>query len=116
MNLNFEKAHKSTVGPSELLVVIVILGIIAAIVIPMVMTNQDNASVTSDERSVQLLQDAVNRYMVENENNVPRTSTGQPDYDELVPDYLSGEINLRSGASVNIAEGTVEVTYTEPTS
>lgn len=97
----------------ELLVVIVILGIIAAIVVPMVMGNQSEARDAADERSVQLLQDAVNRYMVNNDNEVP-VSDGNVDYTELVPDYLSSEISLQTGATISIDESTGIITYNEP--
>ncbi|WP_308017491.1 type II secretion system protein [Alkalihalobacillus deserti] len=73
----------------ELLVVVVILGIIAAITItiPMVMSNQSEAEEAARERNEQIVQDAVNRFII-TDDSVPsnKTDIGKT---HLVPEYLS---------------------------
>jgi len=74
----------------ELLVVIVILGIIAAIVVPMVLSNVGDAQDSADARQVQLITDAANRYLVDN----PTPETSDLDGNNLkitaiVPAYLN---------------------------
>jgi prepilin-type N-terminal cleavage/methylation domain-containing protein len=55
----------------ELLAVIVILGIIAAVTIPMVAGNQDTAKSNANDQNLKIVQDAVQRYMIANNGNVP---------------------------------------------
>ena len=61
LKLKFTKNQKG-LTLIELLVVIVILGIIAAIAIPMVMTNRDDAVLSTNTQNASVLQDAAKRY------------------------------------------------------
>ena len=65
LKLKFTKNQKG-LTLIELLVVIVILGIIAAIAIPMVMSNRDDAVLSTNKQNASILQDAVNRYYTMN--------------------------------------------------
>ncbi|WP_338035497.1 type II secretion system protein [Halalkalibacter alkaliphilus] len=91
----------------ELLVVIVILGIIAAIVIPMVVSNQDAADESTRERQEQLIQDAVNRYIITGDD-VP-DNLGNIGASHLIPDYLSSwpdaekyDVNINEDGIVSV--------------
>ncbi|OLO40525.1 hypothetical protein BTR23_05915 [Alkalihalophilus pseudofirmus] len=68
MNALIQKRLKNQRGLTliELLVVIVILGIIAAIAVPMVMGSQDKAYINTNLQNQKVIQDAVNRYLIEN--------------------------------------------------
>mgnify|MGYP003699977431 CR=1 FL=1 len=65
----------------ELIVVIAILGILAAIAVPRVTTSLSNAKTNADEANIKILQNAVERYYVE-KGTYPST------LDDLVPDYI----------------------------
>lgn len=71
----------------ELLVVIVILGIIAAIAVPMVMGNQDKANKNTNAQNLQIYQDAVNRYYIDNAPLESSPGTTVPS--GLVPTYIN---------------------------
>jgi type IV pilus assembly protein PilA len=73
--------NKKGVTLIELLVIVVILGIIAAVAIPMVVSNLEEAQKSVDDQNKAIIQDAVNRYMAK-EGEVPVEG-------DLVPDYLS---------------------------
>lgn len=55
----------------ELIVVIAILGILAAIAVPRVTTSLSNAKVKADEANLKILQNAVERYYVEHDQTYP---------------------------------------------
>ncbi|WP_434632316.1 prepilin-type N-terminal cleavage/methylation domain-containing protein [Thermoanaerobacterium thermosaccharolyticum] len=55
----------------ELIVVIAILGILAAIAVPRVTTSLNNAKTNANKASLKIIQDAVERYHVENDNAYP---------------------------------------------
>ncbi|MGJ7044582.1 competence type IV pilus major pilin ComGC [Thermoanaerobacterium thermosulfurigenes] len=55
----------------ELIVVIAILGILAAIAVPRVTTSLSNAKASANKASLKIIQDAVERYYVENNNTYP---------------------------------------------
>lgn len=84
----------------ELLVVIVILGIIAAIAIPMVMSSQGDAKDNADIQNLNLVQDAVNRYMIDNDNVAPTTEN----LGNLAPNYLNGVPVMNSGCTFTVAD------------
>ncbi|MFV9567626.1 competence type IV pilus major pilin ComGC [Thermoanaerobacter mathranii] len=66
----------------ELIVVIAILGILAAIAVPRVTTSLSNARVKADEANVKILQNAIERYYVEHNQTYPES------LDDLVPNYI----------------------------
>ncbi|OXT07665.1 prepilin-type cleavage/methylation domain-containing protein [Thermoanaerobacterium thermosaccharolyticum] len=55
----------------ELIVVIAILGILAAIAVPRVTTSLSNAKASANKASLKIIQDAIERYYVENNNTYP---------------------------------------------
>lgn len=59
----------------ELIVVIVILGVLAAIVVPRVMNRPDEARVTKAKQDIQALETALNLYKLDN-YNYPTTDQG----------------------------------------
>ncbi|WP_028991949.1 competence type IV pilus major pilin ComGC [Thermoanaerobacter thermocopriae] len=65
----------------ELIVVIAILGILAAIAVPRVTTSLSNAKTNADEANIKILQNAVERYYVEK-------GTYPSELNDLVPDYI----------------------------
>jgi prepilin-type N-terminal cleavage/methylation domain-containing protein len=50
----------------ELLAVVVILGIIAAVAIPAVMSNQQDAYVSTNQQNLKIIQESVTRYQIDN--------------------------------------------------
>lgn len=56
----------------ELLVIVVILGIIAAVVIPLVSGNTEDAYINTNQQNLKILQDAKERYSI-GENGNPAT-------------------------------------------
>ncbi|HAA64640.1 MAG TPA: prepilin-type cleavage/methylation domain-containing protein [Thermoanaerobacter sp.] len=57
----------------ELIVVIAILGVLAAIAVPRVTTSLANARVKADEANVKILQNAIERYYVEHDQTYPQS-------------------------------------------
>lgn len=80
----------------ELLVVVVILGIIAAVTIPMVTSNQDTAFANSNAQNLAIVQEAVTRYMIDNNGDLPKDDD-VVDFDLLVPNYLTEEPVIHFG-------------------
>jgi type IV pilus assembly protein PilA len=84
----------------ELLAVIVILGIIAAIAAPAVISNFDDAKKNSDEQTEKIVRDAAKRYILD-----IRKSGGDPDTTNisvLVDDYLDSVPKWSNNASVTL--------------
>ena len=76
----------------ELLVVIAILGILAGVAVPRVINATSNAKSKRDEANLAMLQSAVERYRVENNNANPvKAAPNDTELDEnkLVPTYLT---------------------------
>ncbi|MGB9679466.1 MAG: competence type IV pilus major pilin ComGC [Thermoanaerobacteraceae bacterium] len=57
----------------ELIVVIAILGVLAAIAVPQFTGTLSNAKEKADDASLKILQDAVNRYYYDNNETYPTT-------------------------------------------
>jgi prepilin-type N-terminal cleavage/methylation domain-containing protein len=82
----------------ELLVVVVILGIIAAVAIPAVMSNQQDAYVSTNQQNLKIIQESVTRYQIDNPGIVnARSLHNDTDNDgnllagansPLIPNYL----------------------------
>lgn len=78
----------------ELLVVVVILGIIAAVAIPAIMGNQKDAYINTNLQNQAIINEAVQRYVIDHGGTYYPTATGGGDNDEgiftaeLVPAYL----------------------------
>lgn len=64
--MKISKLLKSNRGITliELLVVVVILGIIAAVVIPIVSGNQEDAYINTNQQNLKIVQDAKERYVI----------------------------------------------------
>ena len=59
----------------ELLAVIVILGILAAVAVPAVLNNIQTANTNADLAAVKIIEDATQRYLIENTDQIPATGT-----------------------------------------
>ncbi|NNG66801.1 competence type IV pilus major pilin ComGC [Caldanaerobacter subterraneus] len=88
----------------ELIVVIAILGILAAIAVPRVTTSLANAKAKADEANLKILQNAVERYYVEHEGKYPQS------LNELVPNYIDKVPKTQDGKDFNYNPSTGEVT------
>jgi type II secretion system protein G len=69
----------------ELIVVIAILGILAAIAIPRLAKSRDGAEITAHNANVRTIESAISLYQADN-NKLPE------DIDDLIPDYLAGPL------------------------
>jgi type IV pilus assembly protein PilA len=79
----------------ELLAVIVILGVIAAIAVPAISNTIANSRANADQQTIHLLEDTAIRYAIE--RNIPTTVT-QVDVDQLV---ANGFLREKVGSQVN---------------
>jgi len=68
----------------EVLVVVVILGILAAIVVPNIMDKPDQAKVTKAKADIRAIESALNMYRLD-KHNYPQTDQG---LEALVDEYL----------------------------
>lgn len=83
----YKKLSKKNSGFTliEVLVVVVILGILAAIVVPNIMDKPDKAKVTKVKADIRAIESALNMYRLDN-HNYPSTDEG---LEALVGNYLS---------------------------
>ncbi|AEF17191.1 hypothetical protein Thexy_1158 [Thermoanaerobacterium xylanolyticum LX-11] len=101
----------------ELIVVIAILGILAAIAVPRVTTSLNNAKNNADQSNLKIVQSAVDRYWADN-NAYPSNSDLDPDNESsvLVPKYLDKIPRLNSGYfSIDSNSGIVSIVSQKPT-
>lgn len=91
----------------ELLAVVVILGIIAAIVVPRVTVSSDTAKQKVNDHTAATLNSAIERYYVDN-------GSWPADLSTLVPDYLPDGVptNPIDGSAYSIDSKTHRVTGT----
>ncbi len=94
----------------ELLAVIVILGIIAAVAVPAVMSNFDSAKVNADKQTEAILIDATQRYMLE--NTLPAATGG---VHTLSTATLAAAGYINDGAIVNSKNETPTIEIDETT-
>ncbi len=71
----FKKSNVAGFSLIEILVVVVIIGILAAVVVPRVMDEPDRAKVTRAQQDVQALVTALNMYRLDN-HHYPSTEQG----------------------------------------
>lgn len=87
----------------ELLVVVVILGIIAAVVIPMVTANQQSSYENTNSQNLQIVNEAVQRYVIDHGGSRYPTATGDlptgSDISPLVDAQLTGRTNAAGGTT-----------------
>lgn len=83
----------------EVMVVVVILGILAAVVVPRVMDRPDQARTTKAQNDIRALESALNLYRLDN-FNYPTTEQGLP---ALVRIPTSGDVprNYRTGGYID---------------
>lgn len=68
----------------ELLIVVIILGILAAIVIPQLSTSSDEAKESTLVTDIQMMRNAIDLYRVQHKDLYPGTISGQPSWDNFV--------------------------------
>lgn len=83
----------------ELIVVIAILGILAAIAVPRVTVSLDKAKENANNANLQIVQEAVERYNAENGSYPSKL-------DDLVPDYLKSIPTLQDGKTFDYNQST----------
>jgi general secretion pathway protein G/type IV pilus assembly protein PilA len=88
----------------ELIVVIAILGILAAIAVPRVTTSLSNAKTNADEANLKILQNAIERYYVEHDQTYPTS------LNDLVPNYIDKVPKTQDGKDFNYNSSTGKVT------
>lgn len=96
----------------EILIVVVILGILAAIVIPQFTTASDDAMTSSAQSQLQTIRSQIELYRVQEAGALPAFGTTGWD-DMVINDYLQGEpmnpfndsIIVSAGAGVNGVAG-----------
>lgn len=96
--MNLARILRSDKGVTliELLVVVVILGIIAAIVVPMVSGNQDEAYTNTNQQNLAIVNDALQRYAIDTGGSVDGAvdDSGADDvvnFTVLVGEFLTSE-------------------------
>lgn len=90
----------------ELLLVVTIIGIIAAIVVPRVTSSTDNAKVRVREANIAQMNSAIERYQIE-EDGLPTALT------DLEPNYLPEGVPVDpDGGSYSLNSTTHRVEYT----
>jgi prepilin-type N-terminal cleavage/methylation domain-containing protein len=73
----------------EILIVVVILGILAAIVVPLMAGATEDAAVAAANTELEKLRRAMDVFMVSNDNNLPAVVAGDGTWGEIVtPAYL----------------------------
>lgn len=88
----------------ELIVVIAILGILAAIAVPRVTTSLKTAKENADMANLKILQNAIERYYVEHEGKYPQS------LDELAPNYIDKVPKTQDGKNFQYDPSTGKVT------
>jgi prepilin-type N-terminal cleavage/methylation domain-containing protein len=91
----------------ELIVVIAILGILAAIAIPRFTASRETAERSSVEANLRTIDSAIMIYLAENGDSVPPTSG---ETSNLVPDYLAAWPTGPGTASYDIDANTLRAT------
>lgn len=94
----------------ELLVVVVILGALAAVVIPRISANSDDAKQAADQANLKIIQSAVERYYLE-EDVYPDATDYAGLKDDLVPDYIN-ELPVAQGGTFTYTSSKGVVAYT----
>ncbi len=97
----------------ELIVVIAILGILAAIAVPKFSGFRDTAAKQADEASMKVLEDAARMYYTENpdSNTGTFTSSSSSNLDDYLDEWPEPQQSSVNGFSVTISnDGDVEVT------
>lgn len=87
----------------ELMVVVVILGILAAIAIPRFVSKADDATKARLYADQKIVQTAIDLYAVE--NNVKVENLGDIKYENLINEYLKAEPTAPTGYSYYLAGG-----------
>jgi general secretion pathway protein G len=87
-----KKASDEGLTLIELLAVIVILAIIAAIAIPIILVSVNNAKINTTEQDLNIIADALNRYYLDNGAYPKQTTSGNISgvSSDLSPEYLAG--------------------------
>jgi len=96
MKKNFNKHHGFTL--IEVMVVVVILGILAAVVVPRIMDNPDKARITKAKQDIRAIESALNLYRLDN-FAYPSTDQG---LEALItpPGELSSSANYKQGGYI----------------
>lgn len=83
----------------EMMAVIVLIGILAALVVPRITSSREEAKQRTVEANVQILQSAVERYRFDHGGN-PSGDPGDDEawIDELYPDYISSDLYALKGS------------------
>lgn len=77
----------------ELIVVIAILGILAAVAIPRFIGTLNNARTTADDATERVIQSAVHLYMADNDGATPNLT-------QLIPNYLEADPVWSNGSAI----------------
>ena len=89
---------RSGVTLIELLIVVVILGIIAAVAIPLVLNNQESTYKNTNQQNLKIVSEAVQRYMIDHGGSIPEETPGVLDFDKLTKATdANGNINETTG-------------------
>lgn len=95
MSLSHRSSRQRGFTLIEIMVVVVILGILAAVVVPRIMDNPDKARVTKARQDIRVLESTLNMYRLDN-FNYPSTQQGldalaqKPSGEPEPPNYKAG--------------------------
>ena len=110
-------AEKYGFTPIELIIVLAILGMLAALAIPQFTKVLDNSGLKTDQANLAVVQTALEVYKADNNGNLPTLAGGGSDsFDQLVTalkeaGYLkTDKIEEQSGGSFTYENGEVEFT------
>jgi len=84
----------------ELLIVITIIGVLAAIAVPRFLTNKAASQETACRGNLSRLNEAIGRYAFDNNGSAPST------VNDLVPNYIDRAPNCPAGGAYTINAGT----------
>jgi len=86
----------------EIIIVVAIMGIIAAVAIPAVSTSISNSKANADKQNLYMVQNAVDRYLIDNPSAATITEAN------LTPAYLR-EVPVRNNGSTTCTSPAVSV-------